>query len=55
MAVNKVWTGYAACAWAILFAVPQVWWALGVSAAFPGGDRTYEFAFQNSWCSVGIK
>ena len=45
----KVWTGYAACAWAILFAAPHVWWALGVSAAFPGGDTAYEFGFQNSW------
>jgi hypothetical protein len=44
-----VWTGYAACAWAILFAVPHVCWALGVSAAFPGGDTAYGFKFQNSW------
>ncbi len=40
----KVCTGYAACAWAILFAMPHVWWAAGVSAAFPGGDTAYEFA-----------
>ena len=45
----KVWTGYAACIWAILFAAPHVWWAFGVSAAFPGGDIAYEFAFRNSW------
>jgi hypothetical protein len=45
----KLWTGYAACAWAILFVAPHVWWALGFSAAFPGGDKPYEFGFQNSW------
>ncbi len=46
---KKALTGYAACVWAILFAVPRVLWASGVSVSFPGGDTAYEFAFQNSW------
>lgn len=45
----KVWTGCAACVWAILFAAPHMWWALGVSTAFPGGDTAYSTAFRNSW------
>ena len=44
----KVWIGFAACIWSVLFATPHLWWAFGVSAAFPGGDRAYEFAFRNS-------
>jgi hypothetical protein len=41
--------GYAACAWSLLFAAPHLWWALGVSAAFPGGDAAYEAALRISW------
>ena len=43
-----MWVGFAACIWVILFATPHLWWAFGVSAAFLGGDRAYEFAFRNS-------
>lgn len=39
--------GHAAVAWSLMFAAPHLWWALGVSAAFPGGDTAYEFAFRN--------
>jgi hypothetical protein len=31
------WINYAACVWALLFAAPHVWWALGFPAGFPGG------------------
>src|SRR4029434_6823526 len=31
------WINYAACLWALLFAAPHVWWALGFPAGFPGG------------------
>jgi hypothetical protein len=42
---------YAACAWAALFGIPHLWWALGFRAGFPGGDTSYEF-FMNSWWRV---
>ena len=32
------WINYAACLWAIIFAAPHVWWALGFPAGFPGGQ-----------------
>ena len=41
--------GHAAVAWSLVFAAPHLWWALGVSAAFPGGDTAYSTAFRNSW------
>jgi len=31
------WINYAACLWALLFAAPHIWWALGFPAGFPGG------------------
>ena len=33
---------YAAAAWAVLFAAPHLWWALGVPAGFPGGLASHE-------------
>jgi hypothetical protein len=36
------WIHYAACIWAVLFAAPHVWWALGVPAGFPGGRASHE-------------
>jgi hypothetical protein len=35
------WINYAACVWALLFAAPHVWWALGISAGFPGGESNH--------------
>jgi hypothetical protein len=35
------WLHYAACVWAVLFAAPHVWWALGVPAGFPGGHANH--------------
>ena len=35
------WVHYAASAWAVIFAAPHVWWALGVSAGFPGGPANH--------------
>ena len=43
------WFAYAACTWALLFATPHLWWALGVRAGFPGGDSSYEFFFGSWW------
>lgn len=36
------WIHYAASAWAVLFAAPHVWWALGVPAGFPGGRANHQ-------------
>jgi uncharacterized membrane protein YphA (DoxX/SURF4 family) len=36
------WIHYAAAAWAVLFAAPHVWWALGVPAGMPGGRASHE-------------
>jgi thiosulfate dehydrogenase [quinone] large subunit len=33
---------HAAAAWAVLFAAPHLWWALGVPAGFPGGRAGHE-------------
>lgn len=35
------WINYAACLWAVLFALPHIWWALGFSAGFPGGPANH--------------
>jgi hypothetical protein len=40
---------YAACLWALLFAAPHTWWALGIRAGFPGGDRSYNFFMGSTW------
>jgi hypothetical protein len=36
------WVHYVAAAWAVIFAAPHVWWALGVPAGFPGGPANHE-------------
>jgi hypothetical protein len=43
------WISYAACVWAVLFAAPHTWWALGIAAGFPGGDRSYNFFMASTW------
>lgn len=35
------WLHYGAGAWAILFAAPHTWWALGSPAGFPGGPANH--------------
>ena len=44
-----VFACYAACAWAVLFAAPHIWWALGISAGFPGGEGKYRFFISSTW------
>jgi thiosulfate dehydrogenase (quinone) large subunit len=39
---SRMWIYYAAAAWAVLFAAPHLWWALGVPAGFPGGPASHE-------------
>lgn len=43
------WIGYAACAWATLFALPHIWWALDVPAGFPGGEASYHQFISSTW------
>ena len=40
---------FAACAWALLFAAPHTWWALGYTAGFPGGDESYYRFMSSAW------
>jgi hypothetical protein len=35
------WINYAACLWALLFAMPHLWWALGFPIGFPGGPANH--------------
>jgi hypothetical protein len=43
------WIGYAACAWAMLFGAPHLWWALGIPAGFPGGEASYHRFMSSTW------
>ena len=43
------WITYAVCAWAILFAAPHTWWALGIPAGFPGGEASYHRFMGSTW------
>jgi hypothetical protein len=42
------WINYAACLWALLFATPHVWWALGVPSGFPGGPANHQL-MMSTW------
>jgi hypothetical protein len=46
---TRRWISYAACVWAVLFAAPHAWWALGVPAGFPGGAASYHRFMSSSW------
>ena len=46
---SRRWITYAACAWSLLFAAPHIWWALGISAGFPGGEAKYRFFMSSTW------
>lgn len=43
------WIHYAACAWAVAFAAPHIWWALGISAGFPGGAAYHHLMMSSAW------
>jgi hypothetical protein len=45
----RLWLGYSASAWAVLFAAPHVWWALGAPAGFPGGEASYRTFMSSRW------
>jgi hypothetical protein len=38
---RRRWINYAACVWALLFAAPHIWWALGFPAGIPGGAESH--------------
>jgi hypothetical protein len=40
---------YAAATWAILFAALHTWWALGISAGFPGGEANHRLMMSSVW------
>lgn len=46
---HRRWISYAACLWAILFAAPHTWWALGIPLGFPGGETSYHMMFSSTW------
>src|SRR5262249_4443442 len=35
--------------WSLVFAAPHTWWALGISAGFPGGEAKYHFFMSSTW------
>lgn len=43
------WVYYAAALWALVFAAPHTWWALGWSAGFPGGPENYHLWMTTWW------
>jgi hypothetical protein len=47
-AVRRPWVYYAASLWAIIFAAPHTWWALGWPVGFPGGPENYH-RWMTSW------
>ena len=48
------WVHYAACVWAVVFAAPHVWWALGVPAGFPGGPANHELMMTTWRCYYDV-
>jgi hypothetical protein len=51
MEATSRWTGFASSAWCVAFGAPHLWWALGWSFGFPGGQASYDF-FMSSWWHV---
>jgi len=49
IAGRRSWINYAACVWSTLFAAPHIWWALGISFGFPGGEKSYRFFMSSTW------
>src|SRR5687768_13086224 len=46
---HQRWISYAACVWAVLFAAPHIWWALGIPAGFPGGPAGHQLMMTSAW------
>ncbi len=47
--IRSRWINYAACVWALLFAAPHLWWALGIPAGFPGGEANHRLLMSSPW------
>ena len=43
------WVFYAASAWAVAFAAPHTWWALGWPYGFPGGPANHGLWMSSWW------
>jgi hypothetical protein len=43
------WLSVAACIWAVLFAAPHTWWALGIPDGFPGGEKSHRLMMSSAW------
>src|SRR5574342_1022563 len=43
------WVHYAAAIWAVGFAAPHIWWALGIPLGFPGGEPSYHRFMGSLW------
>jgi hypothetical protein len=37
------------CAWAISYAAPHAWWALGIPVGFPGGEANHRLWMSSTW------
>jgi hypothetical protein len=48
-AARPRWINFAAGLWALLFAAPHAWWALGIPAGFPGGEANHRFMMSSPW------
>ena len=49
---RRRWINWAACLWAIMFAAPHTWWALGFPFGFPGGlarGRANHLLMMTTW------
>src|SRR5215208_5299958 len=47
--VRQRWVHYAACVWALGFAAPHTWWALGSPLGFPGGPANHRLWMASRW------
>jgi lipopolysaccharide export LptBFGC system permease protein LptF len=48
-APRRRWPYYAACLWAVCFAAPHTWWALGSPFGFPGGPTNHRLWMESWW------
>ena len=47
--LRRRWVYYAACLWALCFAAPHTWWALGSPFGFPGGPENHGLWMSSWW------
>jgi hypothetical protein len=47
--MHRRWISYLACVWAVLFAAPHIWWAMGIPAGFPGGEASHRLMMTSAW------